>query len=323
MNPASSIPPGGGQDWQVTFELWRSPLAPKSPTVRFLAPSSSPLIAWCPKPRPGDVNRVSGTSGWREGVTAPPLTCLVPVPGCLLRSEPAYCSRTPPAGRKFTPAPTSETGPSETGRKSSAGPETPPLVLLLPVGPCTLPVSDHGLEHASCRIEVCTCATTADTAGSEEPRQTRADAVAAERATRRAHADDNDPRLDEFKDGTSDSDNREDPMIPSLSPAVSRAVRAPPESRRTPIQAPSERPPYHHQDHACWAPKRPSYRHEALTLARFLEASDSIPSSKPMVPVLEPAAAPSDRREFSPKKETVTRSGRHRAGSVSEPASDP
>ena len=60
-----------------------------------------------------------------------------------------------------------------------------------------------------------------------------------------------------------------------------------------------------------------------MTLARFLEASDSIPSSKPMVPILEPAAAPSDRRECSPRTATVTRSGRHRAGSASEPASDP
>ena len=60
------------------------------------------------------------------------LTCLVPVPGCLLGSKPATCPRTPPAGRKFTPAST-----SETGRKSSAGPETPPLELLLPVGPLT------------------------------------------------------------------------------------------------------------------------------------------------------------------------------------------
>ena len=81
-------------------------------------------------PGPGDTNRESGTSRWREGVTTLPLLVLVPVPGCLPGSEPATCPRTPPAGRKFTPAST-----SETGRKSSAGPETKPLVLLLPFGP--------------------------------------------------------------------------------------------------------------------------------------------------------------------------------------------
>ena len=81
-------------------------------------------------PYPGDTNWIPGTSGWREGVTAPSLTRLVPVPGCLLGMEPATCPRTPPAGRKFTPAST-----SETGSKSSAGLETPPLVHLLPVGP--------------------------------------------------------------------------------------------------------------------------------------------------------------------------------------------
>ena len=49
---------------------------------------------------------------------------------CLMSNPSATCSRTPPAGRKFTPAST-----SETRRKSSAGPETPPLVPFLRVGP--------------------------------------------------------------------------------------------------------------------------------------------------------------------------------------------
>ena len=99
-----------------------------------------------PNPRPGDANRVSGTSGWIEGVSAPPLCLLVPVPGCFLGSEPATCLRTPPAGREFTPAST-----SETGRKSPAGPETLLLTLFVPVGPCTLTVSDHELcAYASC-----------------------------------------------------------------------------------------------------------------------------------------------------------------------------
>ena len=35
-----------------------------------------------------------------------------------------------------------------------------------------------------------------------------------------------DPKPDEFKDGKSDSDNREDPMIPSLSPAVALVTAA-------------------------------------------------------------------------------------------------
>ena len=106
-----------------------------------------PIDCLMSNPRPGDTSWIPGTSGWREGVTTPSLTRLVPVPGCLLGSEPATCPRTPPAGRKFTPAST-----SETGRKSSAGLETPPLVHLLPVGPF-LTVSDHELEHASCTSE--------------------------------------------------------------------------------------------------------------------------------------------------------------------------
>ena len=89
-----------------------------------------PIDCLMSNPYPGDTNWIPGTSGWREGVTAPSLSRLVPVPGCLLGMEPATCSRTQPAGRKFTPAST-----SGTGRKSSAGPETPPLVHLLPVGP--------------------------------------------------------------------------------------------------------------------------------------------------------------------------------------------
>ena len=85
-----------------------------------------PIDCLMSNPRPGDTNRIPGTSGWREGVTAPSLTHQVPVPGCLLGIEPATCSRTPPAGRRLTPAST-----SETGRKSSARPETPPLTLFV------------------------------------------------------------------------------------------------------------------------------------------------------------------------------------------------
>ena len=161
MIPESSIPPEGGQDCQEAYELWRYPLAPKSPTVTVPRTFVQPIDCLMPNPRPGDANWVPRTSGWREGVTAPSLTRLVPVPGCLLGSEPATCPRTPPAGRKFTPAST-----SETGRISSAGPETPPLVLLLPVGLLTLPVSDHEL-CATCMGVERACATTARDAGAE------------------------------------------------------------------------------------------------------------------------------------------------------------
>ena len=66
------------------------------------------------------------------------------------------------------------------------------VTLFVPVGSFALTVSDHEQEH--------------DTASDEEPGQTRATAGATERATRRAHAHDNDPRRDELKDGKSDSD---------------------------------------------------------------------------------------------------------------------
>ena len=87
MNPASSIPPEGGQDWQGTYKLWRYPLATKSPIVRSRTPSSSPSSSLILLPGPGDTDRESGTSGWREGVTTLPLLVLVPVPGCLPRER--------------------------------------------------------------------------------------------------------------------------------------------------------------------------------------------------------------------------------------------
>ena len=75
-------------------------------------------------PRPSDTNRVPRTSRWREGVTAPPLTL-----GAFreVDLQPAPVHRQP---AENLPAST-----SETGRKSSAGLETPPFTLLVPAGP--------------------------------------------------------------------------------------------------------------------------------------------------------------------------------------------
>ena len=114
-------------------------------------------------------------------MTTLPLTCLVPVPGCFLGRELATCLRPPPASRKFTPAST-----SETGRKSSVGLETPPLVPLIPVGPWLQQAAEL---RASCRGVASACATTTADKGANE-RQKRdgaADARAAN-AERDMHA---------------------------------------------------------------------------------------------------------------------------------------
>ena len=92
-----------------------------------------PIDCLMSNPYPGDTNWIPGNSGWREGVTAPPLPGLVPVPGCLLGSEPATCLRTPPASRRFTPA----------------------SPLLVPVGSCALTVSDHELSRQQL-VDLCT-----------------------------------------------------------------------------------------------------------------------------------------------------------------------
>ena len=183
MNPASSIPPEGGQDWQGNIQVLALPFSTQIPDCVVPHTFVQPINCLILLPGPGDTNRESETSGWREGVTTLPLLVLVPVPGCLPGSEPATCPRTRPAGRKLTPAST-----SGTGRKSSAGPETPPLVHLLPVGPCDLTVSDHEL-CASCMGVECACATAADTE-EDETGQTRAaaPAQAPARQDTRAHA---------------------------------------------------------------------------------------------------------------------------------------
>ena len=167
MIPEKSIPAEGGQDFREAYKLWRYPLAPQIPDRAVPHTFVQPIDCLMSNPHPGDTSWIPGTSGWRESVN---LTCLVPVPCCLLGSEPATCPRTTPAGRKITPAST-----SETGRKSSAGPEPPPLTLLVPVGPCAPTVSDHEL-CTPCKVVACACAT-ADTAEEDETGQTRAEAT--------------------------------------------------------------------------------------------------------------------------------------------------
>ena len=61
----------------------------------------------CLMPNPRQVTRianwVSGTSEWTESVTAPSQTLLVPAPGCIQRSEPATCLRTPGRPKIYPP----------------------------------------------------------------------------------------------------------------------------------------------------------------------------------------------------------------------------
>ena len=129
MFPEKSISPEGDQDSQGSIRALALPFSTQIPDRAVPHTFVQPIDCLMSNRYPGDTNWIPGTSGWREGVTAPSLTRLVPVPGCLLGLKPATCPRTRPAGRKFTPAST-----FETGRKASAGPETPPLTLLVPVG---------------------------------------------------------------------------------------------------------------------------------------------------------------------------------------------
>ena len=70
----------------------------------------------------------------------------LPGPGKWTCNLPPYTAGQP----KIYPAST-----SETGHNSSAGLGAPPLVLLLPVGPLTLPVSDHELSR-QWLVDLCT-----------------------------------------------------------------------------------------------------------------------------------------------------------------------
>ena len=75
MYPASSIPPEGSQDWQVNIRVLALPFSTQIPDRAV----SQPIDCLMSNPRPGDTNRIPGTSGWREGMTAPspdtPGTC--------------------------------------------------------------------------------------------------------------------------------------------------------------------------------------------------------------------------------------------------------
>ena len=159
MYPASSISTRRWSRLAGNTQVLALPFSTQIPDRAVPHTFDQPTDCLMSNPYPGDTNWIPGTSGWREGVTAPLLTCLVPVPGCLLGSEPATCPRIPAGRAKIYPLPP----PLRQDANSSAGPETPPLTLFVPVGPCTLTVSDHELGHASCRVEACTCATAADT----------------------------------------------------------------------------------------------------------------------------------------------------------------
>ena len=224
MYPASSFPPEGGQEWQGTYKFQRYPLAPKSPTVRFHTPSSSTIDCLMRGPYPGDTYWVSGTSGWRGRCDHTSLALLVPVPGCLLGSEPATCPRTQPAGRKFTPAST-----SETGSNSPAGPETPPLTLFVPVGPCMLPVSDHELCAFKACMDVtvrraCTAPATQEASGQEDE-EAVADGAAAVAGTTHATSMDEFDELMGMDNDDPETITSRNSMIPSLSSAVACSAR--------------------------------------------------------------------------------------------------
>ena len=101
--PREIHPTEGDQDSQGSIRVLALPFSTQIPDRAVPHTFVQPIDCLMSNPYPGDTNWIPGTSGWREGVTTLPLTCLVPVPGCFLGSEPATCPRTPPAGRTFTP----------------------------------------------------------------------------------------------------------------------------------------------------------------------------------------------------------------------------
>ena len=166
-------------------------------------------------------------------MTAPPLILLVPEPGCLPGSEPATCPRTLPAGRKFTPAST-----SETGRKSWAGPETPPLTLFLPVGPSNLTVSDHELSaFASCMGDTvrraCTAPATQEASGLGDEKAAARGATTADASPTHAKH----PWMNYLN--SRETYRSSDPVVPLLSLAVACTSSPLPERMRAPQQASS------------------------------------------------------------------------------------
>ena len=88
------IPPEGGQDWQEAYKLWRYPFSTQIPDRAVSHTFVQPIDCLMPNPRLGDTNRVTRTSGWREGVTTPTLdlrgTCAWLLPGKWTCNLPPY-----------------------------------------------------------------------------------------------------------------------------------------------------------------------------------------------------------------------------------------
>ena len=125
--------------------FWRLPFSTQIPDPAVSHTFVQPNDCLIPDPPSGDANWVSRTSGWREGVTAPPLAFLELGPA--RRSERLHnCNLLPYTASRPKIWPCLH---SETRRKSSAGLEPPPLVPLLRVGPLTTPyqLATSGFAH--------------------------------------------------------------------------------------------------------------------------------------------------------------------------------
>ena len=81
MIPEASISPEGGQDLSGSTRALALPFTTQIPDRAVPHTFVQPIDCLVSNPCPGDTNWVAGTSGWREGVTAPPLALLVPVTG--------------------------------------------------------------------------------------------------------------------------------------------------------------------------------------------------------------------------------------------------
>ena len=207
-------------------------------------------------------------------MTAPPLILLVPEPGCLPGSEPATCPRTLPADRKFTPAST-----SETGRKSSAGPETPPLTLFLPVGPCNLTVSDHEMSaFASCMGDTvrraCTAPATQEASGQGDEKAAARGATTADASPTHAKH----PWMNYLN--SRETHRSSDPVIPLLSLAV--ACTSSPLPERMPLSK-------HLQERAPDETRTPQSTDQSRKLHLSRTSHSRKPPKDPTVPAGEDA----------------------------------